>query len=188
MAIDRRTNFTAMTASIKFDEFNIGGLQEISISEGWNLKPVNALGNRSPVAFIPGFFTGEVTARRAFIEKEQLNHIFTHHLRPMLSSGKMNDLVLGDVTVDSSKAIDISLIRNDTQLSKLLASFEDKLEVWEDLFYTLYFNISIKDEQDREIMLIRDCVLESKRTSMSQTGIIIMEDINFKFATIQKKI
>jgi len=188
MSFKRRTNFTAMTATIRFDEFDIGGMQEITISENWNLKQLNALGNRSPVAFIPGFFVGEITAKRAFIEKDNLKNIFIHHLRPTLSSDVIDDIRLEDVTVNSADPVDTSLIINSTQFSNSINEFEDILEKWEDLFYTIYFDISIKDENRREIMLLNDCMLESKRTSISQGNIIIMQDITLKFRRFQKKV
>ena len=188
MTLDRRTGFTALTASIVFDEFDVGGMQEITVSEAWNVKPLNALGNRSPVAFIPGFFMGDISVKRAFIEKDVLKDILFHHLRPTISDQNIGDVLLNNENIDSAKAMDSSLIRGSSQFSTALEQFEDTLETWEDLFFTLYFNIVIKDEKNREIMILQDCVLDTKRFSMSQSNIIIMEDLTFKYRRMRKKI
>ena len=181
MTFNKKTNITALTATIKFDNFIVGGLQELTVSENWNVKPVHTLGKRFPVANIPGFFGGEVTARKAFIEKDQLKNVLMHYLKPVVSSEQISNISDEEITLNSSKLQNINL-------DKSISTIEDVFTDLNYLFCSIYFDIVITDETKKEITVIRECILDSKRTSYSQSNIVIMKDVTFKYTSIQKKL
>jgi hypothetical protein len=171
---------TAVTAKIMFDGFEIGELQDFTAQESYNIKEVYGCGSPIP-DFVPGFFSGVINSKKAFID---INMIFTKQqpasagqIDSTLSDIKSAVNTMGDLLRDGSGAI--NKIISSYFLSRQDQSFMTMLG--EPLTYANLLDIEVKDFYGGTLNLYQDCIIDSRRMTISTAAIIIMEDLTIKF-------
>ena len=166
---------SALTANVLFDGEKIGTLQDITLEEDFNIKPVNQIGSSFMVEFLPGTSTGRLIAKRAMLESD----LFFDRLTP---GAKATDAISGTVKSISDGKIDIA---PEAQVLEGLSDF------WVGLFsgkiprdrlnFVVYFDIEFLNEIDEVFAKFTKCVLKSRTLNMSIGNVIIMEDIIMMF-------
>jgi hypothetical protein len=162
-------NFSSsLTCVLTIGGLPIGGLQDVSFSENFNIKQVNSLGRAYSNTFIPGFFNGELRVKKVFLEQDLLSDALFYTMRANVSSAKEKDNL------------------NDINKINDFFTYIKPSESYDDLIYSLFFEVLIYDNNSVIIAKIMDCIIDQRTTSISISNTIIMEDVVFKFKSIDK--
>lgn len=166
---------SAVTANILFDGQKIGTLQDITLEEDFNIKPVEQIGSSFMVEFLPGTSSGRLIAKRAMLESD----LFFDKLTPGM---KATDAIAQQIKDISNGKIDLAP-------SALIA--EGLSDFWQGLFggkepkdrlnFVVYFDIEFLNESDEVFAKFKKCVLKSRTINVSLSNIIIMQDIIMMF-------
>lgn len=181
MTLETTAKLSALNAIIKFDGITVGQLQDITIEEDYGIKTIPEIGSNYNAAYIPGTFTGKISAKRAFIE----NDIFFDALLPGLtSSNAIADIatnIFGGnaIQIDNTKKTLEAL----TEFYKGLFLGKSPKDRWN---FVLYFDIDIinpsgSNNKEELVYNAKNCVMTSKSLNVSIGNVIIMQNISAFF-------
>lgn len=184
---------SATTAIIKFDGQPIGYLQDLKISEDYNVKEVDTIGSNTSVGFVVGSYRGMVTARKAFIEADLLLDMMQpsvpanvaatlglEYLAPQTNRDQVrgtlkniNDLISGwGAFTDAFQGKRPNKVRN-----TFLVSFE--IEVASMISDNA--SVQTSDLKAKDFILLKDCVISARDISIDVNQLVVMENITIKF-------
>jgi len=167
---------TALTANITFDGQKIGQLQEITVEENYNLKPIEQIGSSYITEFLPGTYSGRIVAARALIEGD----LFFDKLTPGLTSSQALTTVANDMLGDGS-----------VNISPVIKVFEGINDFWNQIFlgkatkdrinFVVYFDIELINPNNEIFAKYSKCAISAKTLSVQLNNIVIMQNITCLF-------
>lgn len=175
MGFYKNNNFSGLTAAIMFADIVVGGLQDVSTNEGFNNKPLYSLGRKTPIN-IPGFTSSDISAKRAYIEKDTLESTIINCLNPTMSSDEIGKFIIpGNRIADNLFKM---------SLNKPTQTIINSFLNMDKLFFSIYFDIKIFNQKNSVAMVANNCILDTRKSNYSVGNIIIMQDITFKCSYI----
>jgi hypothetical protein len=163
---------SSLTCVITIGGLPIGGLQDLSFTENYNIKQLNTLGRAYSNTFVPGFFSGEVRVKKAFLEEAMISSAILHNLEASVSLSKLSG--------NPGLSMDTEVQIND------LFNYIAPSDFYDDLIFSILFDIDMYNQDRKLVASIQDCILDSRTTSVSISNLIIMEDLIFKYKSIKK--
>jgi hypothetical protein len=182
---------SSTTVNILFDDYVIGELQSFSVTEDFGISEVYGIGSPIP-SFMPGMFIGTAHARKGFIDP---NAFFTkfqpfgYKTESNLSSG-IKYLVdsFANFLKNSSQASTL----NDSVIRYALSNTVGQSFVYPAdnerrttiLFFDIkyaYNAVSSGGIEKKIINIYKDCVINSRKTAVDASNVIILEDLTIKF-------
>ena len=170
---------TALTAKILFDGTEIGALQELSIEEDFDVKPIKQIGSNIPAEFLPGTTTGRLIAQRAYLEGDLLFDKLTPSLVP---GSKLADLIKD--SIGNSGELNVGSITD---------VLEDAYDIYETLFlgrvlgeratFVVHFDVELINPQNEIFAKFRKCTLSARSMSITIGGILIMQNVTMFFGS-----
>lgn len=171
MGVNLNKTFSASTALILLDNTEIGELQNLSVSEEYNVIPVNQMGSSLPVAFVPGVYKGTVKAKRALLEIDKVFQV----LAPGTDVETVKHLI-DQILPGGSSVIQPALDLND--LIKRITNFFSAKTKAEPFSQVITFTIKVLDADNHEQMRLERCVLTGRTLTLDVGGIVIMQDLS----------
>jgi len=193
---------SALNIEIEFDGTPIGALQDVGITESFGSVDVYGIGSPIP-DFVPGLYKGSISAKKAFIDLNEVASFFFTKFQPW-GTGTIeeflpavrNALTQYSNFIDKTKTQGVSgsvnsLISN-SLLTGLAANSLKYPSDNERVTSVVYFDIKIyklvlnssgtKSTTSREIINIyKDCIIDGRRLTVNNSNIIVMEDLTIKF-------
>lgn len=166
---------SAVTANVLFDGMKIGELQEITVEEDFNIKPIEQIGSGYIVEFLPGTSVGRIVAKRALLESD----LFFDRLTP----GMKASTALTDITKDiSNGTIDISpSVKAAEGLSDFWQAVFSGKAPRDKLQFVVYFDVELLDADNVVFAKFSNCVLKARTLSITLGAVIVMQDITALF-------
>jgi len=166
MGVKTTQLWSAVTASVNIEGIGeVGELQNITIEETFDIRPVSEVGNNNVAVFVPGVFKGIVRAQRGLIDLD----LIYHKLIPASSTNALKGVV--DVILSSSKSATLTL--ND----KIEDIFNETAKETK-LPFVIMFSIELKDDNGTVFMKLDDCVINTRRVSVNVGQVLILQDID----------
>lgn len=166
--------FSSSTALILMDNIEIGELQNLTVREEFNVKPVVEMGSNIPVAFVPGVYTGTATARRALLEIDKIFQV----LAPGTDAKSLEDLI--DQVIPNLS----SLIRNALSLNDVInqvARFFSAKTKSEPFTQVINFGIKVLDIDNKVQLRLENCVLTGRTFTVDVGSLVVMQDLTIMF-------
>jgi len=145
---------TAMTATIKFGNHEVGTLQNVSWDENTNIVRVPAIGSAIDVAHIAGKTEYSITASRAMLDGDLM-------------------VTLMQATINKAAAADIVDL---TTLKAAMTNTDNSLISGQKVA-NITFDVVISDIDSNTAFQFEECTMQSKRSRLDANGIIVTEDI-----------
>lgn len=174
MDLDLGKVFSASTAIILVDNVEVGQLQNLTVREEYDVKPVYELGSSISVAFVPGLYRGTVTARRALLE---IDKVF-QALAPGTDLASLQNL-LNQVLPGSGSVIQTAVNLND--LIRQIANFFSAKTKREPYSQVITFTIKILDLDNHEQMRLEQCILTGRTLTVDVGALVVMQDLNIMY-------
>jgi hypothetical protein len=174
MTYQAKANFTAATAVISIAGNTVGALQSIKVDDNYNTIRVGQIGTPIDIAHIPGRVQVNISARRMVINQD----LVMSFLRPIVTD-KTSISTTAQTTAVGGAVIPAVAVNTVSGLIQTEAySKADNANINNKHFYlNFYFDIIVKDHNDREIYKIYDCSVVSRSFSIDQGSIVISEDV-----------
>jgi hypothetical protein len=166
-------NLSGATAAILFDGFEIGYLQNFTLTESYNTREIDQIGSSSVVEFIPGVYRGNLTSQRAFIE--------TDLFFSKLGAGSTIEGVSDSSPIYSGLGVSIG---EGKTLNEYMKSISPVYDSQPNIFrnsYSLYFDIQVKDANGDIAFTCVDCIIDQRRITLATSNVLLLEDLTIKF-------
>lgn len=193
---------SATSASIKFDGQVVGYLQNLRIKEDFNIRQVNEIGNNIGAGYVAGAYSGEATARKAFIETNLLIDI----LKPAINANAAAAMGIKDFTkflpenakqkadliVDVAKVASdiISTFKGDrVNKNNFIITFDIEVTVPKSLTkitldktgLDISRSNSISDIQEGTLILLKKCIITSREITIDIDNLVVMNNLSIRF-------
>jgi hypothetical protein len=164
-----QTTFSALTASIRIDDIGeVGELQNISIEETFDVRPLQEVGSNVVNTFIPGVFRGILRAQRGVLDLDTIYQ----KLLPISDVDTMKDRI--SVVMPANKSATFSL--NGTVEDIFNSTIKNNR-----LTHTLMFSVEIRNQDGSNFMKFEDCMINSRRISVNVNQVLILQDIEMVY-------
>jgi len=164
-----QTHFTSQTATIYINDIgDVGELQSLSIEENFDLRPVPEIGKSNITTYVPGVFKGMCRAQRGVIDLDAIYQ----KLLPQSDVETMKSEISS--VLASSKVATFSL--NGT-----IENIFDSTMKNNRLTHILTFNIDIKDIDDNIFMRLENCMINTRKITMSVNQVLILQDLEIVY-------
>ena len=169
MAVVTTQYFSAVTASIVIEDIGeVGQLQNVSIEETFDVRPVPEIGNTNVSVFVPGVFKGMLRAQRGLLDLD----LIYQKLVPASDTNALKGLI--DVVLSSSKSATLSL--NGTVESIFNETIkENKLP------FTITFAVELKDNSGNVFMRLEDCIINTRRITVNIGQVLVIQDLEILY-------
>jgi len=168
------SSLSSLTANVLFDGIKIGTLQEITIEEDFNIKPMDQIGSSFNVQYLPGTSTGRLIAKRAMLDSD----LFFDRLTPGVKASNAISNLVQNITEDE---INIS---SDVEVTEGILDFWAGIfgrDVKDRLQFVTYFDIQLMNENNEIFAKFKDCVIKSRILSITIGNIIVMQDLTILY-------
>lgn len=193
---------SALNIEIEFDGVSIGALQNVTATESFGSVDVYGIGSPIP-DFVPGLYKGSISAKKAFIDMNEVAAFYFTKLQPW-GTGTIEEFLpaVRNILLQYSSFIDktkaegvassVNALISNSLLNNVAANSLRYPSDNERVTSVLYFDIKVYTgtvtptsaamKTGRELINIyKDCIIESRTLTISNSNIIIMEDLNVKF-------
>jgi len=167
---------TAITANIYFDGQKVGQLQEATVEENYNVKPIEQIGSNYPVEFLPGTYSGRIIASRALLEGD----LFFDKLTPGLTSsealGRAVTDMIGDGNIEIDSAIEVAEGINDFWNTVFLGKTpRDRFN------FVVYFDVELVNADNVAFAKYNNCCITARTLSVTLSNVVVLQNITALF-------
>lgn len=167
-------NYSATTATIVFDGNEVGELQNVTIEENYNLRPLSEVGSTNVVTFVPGVFRGTLRVQRGILDMDRV----IQNLVPSMDKASLDGFL--NVVLSSGRA----KLRRITDLKELTAFYIDTYNERmksNRLSHVVSFDVEIKDVDENVFLRLEDCMINTRKITIDSNSLVILQNVDFMY-------
>ena len=156
--------FTAVTARVLWHGYEVGEMQNITVSENNNYRRIQAIGSGIEIRHVPGVYSGDVNAQRVYLEADLIVSLLNPIAEQYFPAG---------VQIARGRLIETSVTRE--QIAQAIVNGSGRVNIY-DKVVNIYFDVQILNSADHVVVTLHDCSLNSRSWTMNIGSVLLMEN------------